>query len=180
MKKSELFFAFILLPVDIAMIIASFILAYYLRIRWEIMPVFSDIGIREYLRYCAYLMPGWIALLALNGLYYIKPVRSFFREAYRIVNASSTAMIFLVVVIFLTKTMFFSRLILVFTWVLSIITIIFGRSIIHFVQWNLLKYGIGRRNVILVGDNHVSANIISHLSQSGNREYKVCGVVNGD
>ena len=180
MKKSELFFAFILLPVDIAMIIASFILAYYFRIRWEIMPAFSDIGLREYLRYCAYLLPAWIALLALNGLYYIKPVRSFFREAYRIVNASSTAMIFLVVVIFLTKTMFFSRLILVFTWVLSIIAIIFGRAIVHSAQKHLLKYGIGRRNVILVGDNHVSASIVSHLSQSGNREYQICGVVNGD
>lgn len=180
MKKSELFFAFILLPVDIAMIIAAFILAYYLRIRWEIMPAFSDIGLREYLRYCAYLLPAWVALIALNGLYYIKPARSFFREVYRIVNASSTAMIFLVVAIFLTKTMFFSRLILVFTWALSIITVIFGRIVVHAVQNYLLRYGIGRKNVVLVGDNNTSANIVSQLSSSHNLYYKICGVLNGD
>lgn len=177
MKKSELFFAFLLLPVDIAMIIGSFILAYYLRIRWEVVPFSSDIGLHEYLKYSIYLLPIWIALLTLNSLYYTKPSRSFFREIYRIINASSTAMILLIVAIFVTKTMFFSRLILAFTWVLSIVMIILGRLIIRLIQRYLLKYGIGRRNLILIGDNSISERIIDHLSEHRNRDYKICGVI---
>ncbi len=180
MKKSDLFFAFILLPVDIAMIIVAFILAYYLRMGLEVIPAFSDIGIKEYLRYSVYLMPLWIAMNALNGLYHIKTNRSLFIELYRIINASSTAMIFLVVAIFLTKTMFFSRLILVFTWIISIITIFFGRLIIKLIQQYLLKFGIGQSNVILIGDNSTSESIVMHLSASNNKTYKICGVLNGE
>lgn len=180
MKKSDLFFAFILLPVDIAMIIAAFMLAYYFRIDLEVVPAFSDIGLQEYLRYCIYLIPFWLALNAAGGLYNIKSNRSLFSELYRIINAASTSMIFLIVVIFLTKTMFFSRLILAFTWIISIMTIIFGRLVVKSIQKYILKYGIGRNNVLLVGDNTTSESIIGHLSQSNDKAYKICGVLNGE
>lgn len=179
MKKSDLFFAFILLPVDIAMVIVAFILAYYIRIDLEVVPAFSDIGLREYLRYSVYLLPLWVALNALNGLYNIKTNRSFFSELYRIINASSTAMIFLVVAIFLTKTMFFSRLILAFTWIISIASIALGRLIIRLIEQSLMRYGIGTSKVILIGDNSTSESIVNHLSASKNKIYKICGVLNG-
>lgn len=179
MKKSDLFFAFILLPVDIAMIIIAFILAYYIRIDLEVVPAFSDIGLKEYLRYSFYLMPVWIALMALNGLYYIKATKGLFSEIYRIINSSSTAMIMLVVAIFLTKTMFFSRLILVFTWILSILTLFFGRLIIKLIQRSLFRFGIGRSNVILIGDNATSQNIVNNLSANKDKGYKIVGVLNG-
>lgn len=178
MKKSELFFAFLLLPVDIAMIIVAFILAYYLRIRWEIVPFSSDIGLRHYLIYCLYLLPFWVSFLALNWLYSIKRNVSFFREFYRIVNASSTAMILLVLVIFSAKITFFSRLILAFTWILSVLTITLGRAVVHGIQYYLLKFGIGQRNVLLVGDNETSKKIIDHLKAKKDRHYKIIGVLN--
>jgi len=180
MKKIDLFFAFILLPVDIAMIIAAFALAYYLRIDLEVVPAFSDIGMQEYMRYCIYLIPFWLVLNAAGGLYNIKTNRSLFAELYRIINAASTAMIFLIVLIFLTKTMFFSRLILAFTWIISIFTITFGRLLIKLIQRYLLKYGIGRNNVLLIGDNATSESIVSHLSRGKHRTFKICGVLNGE
>jgi len=180
MKKIDLLFAFVLLPVDIAMIIAAFILAYYLRIDLEVVPAFSDIGLREYLRYCIYLIPFWLTLNAVGGLYNIKANRGLFSELFKIINAASTAMIFLIVAIFLTKTMFFSRLILAFTWGISIITITFGRLVIKLIQRYLLRYGIGRSKVILIGDNAVSESVVSHLSRYKNKAYKIEGVLNGE
>lgn len=179
MKKIDLFFAFILLPVDFAMIIAAFVFAYYLRIDLEVVPAFSDIGLREYLRYSLYLMPAWIALLALNGLYNIRSKNGLLRELYQITVSSSTAMIILIMSLFLSKTDFFSRLILIFTWVASIILIFLGRVIIRTVQSYLLQYGIGRKNIILIGDNSTSANITEHLLRYKRNFYKIYGVLNG-
>lgn len=180
MKKSDLFFAFIQLPVDIIMTISAFALAYYLRINLEVVPALSDIGIREYLRYCFYLMPIWIALFSLNGLYRIKAANSFFAETYKIFSASSTAMLFLVVGIFLAHSLFFSRLILIFTWVLSILAICFGRIVIKLIQRYLFRFGIGRQNLVLIGDNNTSENVIYHLSKSKNSAYKVLGVLDAE
>ena len=180
MKKIDLFFAFVLLPVDVAMIVVAFILAYYLRIDLESVPALSDIGLNAYLHYCLYLLPFWLALNAIGGLYNIKANRGLFSEVYRIINAASTSMIFLIVAIFLTKTEFFSRLILAFTWGISILTLIFGRLVIKLIQRNLLNYGIGRSNVVLIGDNSISESVVSHLSSYNNKAYKILGVLNSE
>ena len=179
MKKSELFFAFILLPIDVAMILVAFVFAYYFRINLEVVPAASSIPVDEYLRYALYILPVWVALLALNGLYYIKTTSSTFTEFYKIFNASSTAMLFLVVGIFFYKITFFSRLILLFTWILSIVLIAFGRLAVKLIQKYLLKYGIGRRNVVLIGDNSTTEYIVQNFAKSGKLEYKFCGVLNG-
>lgn len=177
MKKTDLFFAFILLPVDIAMIIVGFVLAYYFRIDLEVVPAFSDIGLLEYLRYCLYLIPFWIILFALNGLYKIKITSSIFSEFYRILSASSTAILLLVVGIFLTRSLFFSRLILVFTWIFSILTISFGRVIIKIIQRYLVRFGIGRREVLLIGDNKTSRKIMQNLFGMRYAGYRVLGIL---
>ncbi|MFA4996322.1 MAG: undecaprenyl-phosphate glucose phosphotransferase [Patescibacteria group bacterium] len=180
MKRSELFFAFILVPVDIAMIIASFVVAYYLRADLETVSVFSNIGLEEYLRYSIYLIPIWITLFASHGLYNIKTSRSFWSEIFKIFNASSISILLLIVGIFLSRSLFFSRLILVFTWVTSIITISFGRTIVHLVQKDLLKFGVGERKMILIGDNSTSSNIINYVSGNVGAGYRVFGVLNND
>lgn len=180
MKRSELFFAFILVPVDIAMIIASFVVAYYLRADLETISVFSDIGLKEYLRYSIYLIPVWIALFASNGLYNIKTSRGFWSEIFKIFNASSIAILLLIVGIFLSKSLFFSRLILVFTWVVSIVAISFGRTIVQLAQKYLLKFGVGRRKIILIGDNSTSSNIANYVSGNVGAGYKIYGILNND
>ena len=161
------------------MIIIAFISAYYFRMNLEAVPAFSDIGLNEYLRYSVYLMPIWITLFALNGLYYIRGTASTLNEIYRIFSASSTAMLFLVLTIFFSHTSFFSRLILIFTWALSIIAISMGRIIVKMVQRYLFKFGIGRRVVILVGDNNTSESVAYHIAKETRLGYKVAGVLDG-
>ena len=180
MKRSELFFAFILVPVDIAMIIAAFVVAYYLRVDLETISVFSDIGLKEYLRYSIYLIPVWIILFASNGLYNIKTSRSFWSEIFKIFNASSIAILLLIVGIFLSRSLFFSRLILIFTWTASVIMISFGRTIVHLIQKYLLKFGVGRRKMILIGDNTTSSDIANYVSGNIGAGYKICGVLNNN
>ena len=181
MKKSDLFFALLRIPVDIVMIFVGFYIAYHLRVRLEIVPALAPgVGLTDYLHYAAYLMPIWIALIALNGLYYIKRAQGAFREIYRVINASSTAMIFFVLFIFLSKTLFFSRLILLFTWVFSILTIILGRMIIRWLQNYILKFGIGQKNILLIGDNQTSKSLISHLESTHDLRHNVLGVLNGE
>jgi len=179
MKKSELIFAFILLPIDIAMISLAFMAAYYFRIDLQIAPVFSDIGMREYLRYALYIVPIWIVLNGLNGLYNIRASSGIFNELYRIFNAASTAMLFLAVGFFFSKTIFFSRLILVFTWIFSIILISTGRLLIKMLERYLYRFGIGRRNLALIGDNSTSTLIAQKLSENSTFGYKVIGIFNG-
>lgn len=179
MKKSELFFAFILLPIDIAMIIAGFVLAYYFRITLEVVPAASSIPLSQYLRYTVILVPIWVLLFALNGLYYLRVSKSIYSVFYRVFSASSTAMLFLILEIFFSKTNFFSRLILIFAWIFTIILISLGRAIVRAIQISFYRLGWGRRNTLLVGDNSTSASIAKTISSSPVAQYRLKGVING-
>lgn len=181
MKKSELFFAFLLLPIDIGMIFLSFVLAYQLRVSLlDVLPALSDITLKQYLHYSLVIIPIWIVLFALNGLYYRRATGGVFHEFYKVLSASSTAMLFLVLIFFFSKTVFFSRLILIFTWVLSIILICLGRIILKMIQRYLLRYGIGRRNLLLIGDNQTSETVCKTVSKNPSFGYEVIGILNGE
>lgn len=179
MKKSELFFAFILLPIDIAMIIAGFVLAYYFRVTLEVVPAASSIPLSQYLRYTYILIPIWVLLFALNGLYYLRSTKSLYNIFYRIFTASSVAMLFLILEIFFTKTNFFSRLIMIFAWVLTIILITLGRAIVRAIQVSLYRVGWGKRNLLLVGDNSTSSSIAKTVLASNASPYRLKGTING-
>jgi len=180
MKRSELFFAFITVPVDIAMIIASFVMAYLLRRHLEVVGTFSQVGIKEYLSFSMYLIPIWIFLFTVNGLYKIKTSRNFLSDTYKIFSASSVAILFLVVGLFFGHTLFFSRLILIFIWIMSIFAISVGRLVIQAIQKYLLRYAIGQRRVVLVGDNGTSFNVANFIAEHASSGFKVCGVLNGE
>lgn len=176
MKRSELFFAFLQLPIDAAMIILAFVLAYYLRADLGVVSGFNDTGLQEYLKYAIYLLPVWIVLFAANGLYSVKNTTGFFNEFYKISVATSTAILFFVILIFFSKTLFFSRLILVFIWIISITVIMLGRLILRSVRRLLLSAGVGVRNVLLIGNNSAAIKINNELAgvSSG---LKVVGIV---
>lgn len=179
MKRFELFFTFILLPVDIAMIIASFVMAYYLRLDLHIGEEFSHIGVSEYLRYALYLIPIWILINALNGLYETKPQKGLFNRLYKVFISNSVAMLFLIMGIFFTKTAFFSRLILIFIWVISVVLIFLGRVIIKMIQLNLLKKGIGRRRLIILGSDIIAEFVVGEIRKNKEIGYEILGIING-
>lgn len=178
MKKSELIFAFILLPVDIAMILVSFVLAYYLRLNVETSAVFTT-DLLEYMKLAVYLLPAWLVVLALNDLYNQKTGKGFFNRIYKIFVSNSVAVLFLVLIMFFSKTLFFSRLILVFIWAISFILIVLGRLLVGTVQNYLLRYGFGRRNLLMVGRNELSQFVANEIKKNNLLGLKVVGVVNG-
>ena len=176
MKRSELFFTFILLPIDIAMFVFSFVLAYYFRSHLEA-PFLTDASLNTYIQYSLFLIPALILFFSLNGLYNRRNYTGYWSEFYKVGVSVSTTIFILIVVIFLSKSLFFSRLILVFTWVLALIMISFGRVMLRAIERYFLRYGIGVRNVLLIGNNDFSEKIASELKKQVNSSYKLIGVV---
>lgn len=180
MKKSELFFTFVLIPVDILMVASSFIIAYYLRFGLDSNGILSTIPIYQYINFSFTIIPIWIVIFVLNGLYNINLDRGLFNISRKVFVSNSVAILFLALGIFFAKTMFFSRLILIFIWLLSIILIMLGRIVIKIIRLNLMQFGIGRRNVLLVGDNLVSEFVAFEIKKNRGLGLKIIGVINGD
>lgn len=179
MKRSELFFSFLLLPIDIAAILCSFVLAYDLRVKVDLIPANTNVLLTDYLWSGIYLLPVWILFFALASLYKIDRHRNYPSLLYKIFISSSAAILLLIVFIFLNKVSFFSRLILVYTWGLSIVLVFIGRLILDEIRAFLFRYDIGVRRVLCIGTNEVTQKIIAESNRVVSLGMKVIGVING-
>lgn len=180
MKRSELFFSVILIPVDILMIATSFVLAYYMRVGLESVPEFASIPIYEYLKLSIYLIPVWIFIYAIDGLYDTHVGRGLFDIFKRVFISNSVAILILSLGIFFAKSLFFSRLILIFIWLFSIILVMVGRIVTKSVQLYLLQFGIARRNVLLIGNNETAEFVAAEIRKNPQLGLKIVGIINGE
>jgi exopolysaccharide biosynthesis polyprenyl glycosylphosphotransferase len=179
MKRSELLFSFLLLPIDAAMIIASFVLSYYLRIKGDILPVNSDITFGQYLWYVVYILPFWLLVYALSGLYKISRERNYFNDLYKIFVSNSVVILIFIVVIFFGRAFFFSRLILILILAISVFVVFLGRIIVGEIQRYLYKYGYGVHKVIVVGNGQVAFRLIHEILNQKRLGLKFAGIVTG-
>lgn len=176
MKKSELFFSFLLVPLDFLMIILAGISAYYLRftnVAAEIRPVIFSLPFGDYFQILFLIALAWLIIFALAGLYNIKGSRRLTAEVYRIILACSTGLMLIVVMIFVFRELFSSRFIVLVGWLLAIVYISFARIIVRLIQITLLSQGIGAHKVVLVGNSSTADALIHEFSSRRNSGYEV-------
>lgn len=167
MKKSELLFSFLLVPLDYLMIVLAGVVAYYIRFAeftTKIRPIIFELDFLKYFQ--AVLAVGiiWLFVFALAGLYNIREARKVVREFYRITLACSTGLMVVVILIFLRRELFDSRFIVMVAWILSIVFITISRVMVRIFQRYLFRYDIGVKKVILVGDSKTSDVLMQEFS----------------
>lgn len=150
MKRSELIFNVISVPVDFFMILAAATVAYFLRYRVETIPVLFELSYQQYLRIVLVGIPFLVLLFALNGLYTQKSTRSFLREIAKIAWAVSAGLMIVVILFFFNQHLFPSRLIILMGWVLSILLASIGRGILLLLQRHFLASGTGRHRLVII------------------------------
>jgi len=176
MKRSELFFSFLLVPLDFLMIVLAGISAYCIRYAeffQELRPVIFELEFRGYIKIVLLIAFFWLIIFALAGLYNIKGARRLVKEIYRVILACSTGFMLIVVLIFIRRELFDSRFIVLAGWVLAIFYIIVARSLVRLIQRALFKYGIGVHKVIMVGNSKTTDSLIHEFSSQKNSGYEV-------
>lgn len=176
MKRSELVFTFILVPLDFIMIILAGISAYYIRFSEftiGIRPVIFNLAFFNYLQAVLAIAFFWLIIFSLAGLYNVKAPRSMVKEFYRVVLACSTGLMLIVVLIFLRRELFDSRFIVLAGWILAIVYISLARILVRVLQKYLYVFQIGVHKVVLVGVSKTTDNLIYEFSSSKMSGYEV-------
>lgn len=149
------------------MIVLAGISAYNIRfaqITTEFRPVIFSLPFGEYLEILLSISFFWIIIFALSGLYNIRGPRSKVEEVYRVVEACSTGLMLVVILIFVFRELFSSRFIVLAGWLLAILYIILARLVVRFIQQAMFKYGIGVHNVVIVGSSKSTDILINKFS----------------
>lgn len=179
MKRSELYFTFSKIPVDLAMVVLSFVAAYFLRTVLDFVPIVYVEPLQSYLRFVLMTIPIWLVAFIFAGLYTVRSSRRL-EEFGKIIVAVSTAVAIVMAWIFLTRTFFFSRLIILYVWFVAIVFVTFGRYLITFVQRWLYRYKIGVHRVIVVGGNSSTRLIVEEIQKNRGLGYQLVKVIDED
>lgn len=176
MKRSELFFSFLLVPLDFIMILLAAVSAYYIRfseLTTGIRPVIFNLSFENYFKAVVPIAFFWLIIFAFSGLYNIKDARKLIKEIFRVVLACSTGLMLIVILIFIRRELFDSRFIVLAAWILAILYISISRALVRFIQRKLFKYNIGVHRVILVGNSSTTSNLIQYFSKNKDSGYEV-------
>ncbi len=174
MKRDEVALSAILVPVDALMILLAFTVAYWLRLQTDVIYL---LDFPLYLQFVVSVLPLWLAVFGLEGLYRVGSVRRGFDELAGIFVGVSLGVLLVMAAIFLTNTELNSRVILIYAYVLSLVFVWVGRWIVRSVQESLYRYGIGVRRVILIGKNGVALQLAAELIHRSELGYVYLGYI---
>jgi exopolysaccharide biosynthesis polyprenyl glycosylphosphotransferase len=169
LKKVELFFTTVLVPIDFLTIFLAGLSAYYLRFSnyyRGIRPVIFNSPLDEYLWTLLLISALMIPIFFLTGLYRTKKSISLVRDLAKIVLGCSMGLAMIAIMIFFRRELFDSRFIVLVGWVFSIIYLTIVHSFLNWLQRRLHVYGIGVHKIILVGNSKTADNLIAEFSSN--------------
>ena len=177
MKRSELFFSFIQVPVDFVMIILAAITAFAVRDIPQILtlqPKLYAFSFHTFIKIALIVAPIFILIYAFEGLYDIRVTRKFWKETLKVFSATSIGLVVIIVAIFLKREWFSSRFIILSAWLLATFYVVAARYFFQLVQkWLLRNRGIGVHRVLLIGHNGKLNTISRIIRLNRNLGYKV-------
>jgi FlaA1/EpsC-like NDP-sugar epimerase len=171
MKRSEIFFDIILVPLDFFAILAAGIITYIIRVSpalRSIRPVlFSiDLSLREYIGLVVVVALITLIIFAFLGLYSMGSTRGGFEEFTRISAGGTLSVATIIGWMFFRSELFQSRFILVAAWVISIIFVTLIRRFVRLAQIRLFERGIGTHLVVLIEVTTFPSNLKKHSKRT--------------
>ena len=161
-----------LAAMDCAMLLLAVYLAYRLRFDFKIALSPEVAGRPEfYGPLAAGLLPLWLGLLAVFGLYSPRYLMGGTEEYARAFNACTTGILLVIVVVFADPTVNIARGWLAAAWTLSIVLVCLGRFLIRRAVYRLRRHGYFVHRAAIVGVNGEARALAEEL-----RNYKASGL----
>ncbi len=183
MKRFELIFTFLQLPVDYLMLLLAGASAYALRFSpWiiAIRPVSfaAKLSWERYWPIVALVAFGWLIIFALSGLYNTDPNRKLARDLTRVVMACSTGFAAITIYVFFTLSKFDSRFLVLVGGALSIALVSLGRLLLRGCKALLYRVGVGLRRTVIIGNEKIAKTIREAFLGQPRLGYNIVGTFN--
>ncbi len=175
-NKIELFFSFLLVPLDYLMLLLAGISAYYLRFSdyyVDIRPVIFDLPFTEYFQALLGVALIWLIVFTIAGLYHLGGLGRLARELSRVFLACFSGLAVLSIIIFFQRELFDSRFIVLVGFVLAFFYISIARMFIRWLKRYLFKFGIGIHRIVLVGESQSSEKLKDEFRNNKRQGFKV-------
>jgi exopolysaccharide biosynthesis polyprenyl glycosylphosphotransferase len=179
-NNASLVYNFCLVIGDFLALVAAFVGAFVLRVTLDNTPVEHPISALTYIGIFAALLPFWILIFALLGLYNSTIYERRFSELGRLLTGSFIGMLFVIFWNFLAVDPIFpAKLVPIYGFVLGFVFLVLFRNIARLVRTELFGFDIGLTKVVLVGNTDMTGELVKSLATSSKSGYKILAVIGG-
>jgi exopolysaccharide biosynthesis polyprenyl glycosylphosphotransferase len=165
---------------DALAITSAFTIAYVLRVSLSSTPLSAQVSSQTYIAALLSLLPFWILVFGLLGLYNSKIYDNRFSEIGRLLIGSFVGILFVISYSYIANTTIFpARLVTVYGFLFAFAFVFIFRTIARGIRRELFRFGIGINNVLIIGDTPITHELVQRLSNTTVTGYKVVGIVGG-
>lgn len=163
---------------DFLALIAAFVAAYILRVTISDVPIANQVPARAYFETFLLVLPFWILIFGLLGLYNNNIYEKRFVEFGRLLIGSFIGLLSVIFINFLSaEPLFPAKLVPIYGFALGFVLLLIFRNMARLIRTELFTFKIGLNNVILVGNTTMTAELIDLLHDSRQSGYNILGVI---
>ncbi len=176
-SNASLAYNFFLVLGDFLGLLASFIAAFAIRAASPV-AVANPMHVGSYALIFASLLPFWLLIFALLGLYNANIYERRFAEAGRLFLGSFLGLLFIIFWNFISvEPLFPAKLVPIYGFVLGFVLLVIIRNFARFVRTKMFAYGRGLNRVAIIGNTAMTKELLDSLEDSKISGYQVIGVI---
>lgn len=175
--RNTKFYGFILIIIDTLVLLATFVAAYIARVQYDPRPLLSNIHAYDYLYNFILIIPFWIFIFAVLGLYNQNTYNRRLLEWAKITVGCLIGILFVIGWQYVSnQNILPARLVAVYAFFGATFLIIFEREIFRFVRNQMFKCGKGINKVLLIGTSKIAKDIARNLANTAKTGYEIVAI----
>jgi len=177
-NNASFIYAVFLVLGDFLALVAAFTAAYVLRVKLDPRPLIEQVPAMVYLSASLAVLPLWILVHALIGLYNAEVYERRFKELGRLLVGSFLGILVVIGYDFVSSESFFpARLVPVYGLALGFGFLVVFRAVARIIRELLFFVGLGISNVLIVGDSEASEDFADSIRNTKRTGQRVLGIV---
>ncbi|OQA42146.1 MAG: UDP-glucose:undecaprenyl-phosphate glucose-1-phosphate transferase [Chloroflexi bacterium ADurb.Bin325] len=168
---------------DVLLISVALLIAYWLRYDRQLFRLVdpaNNVPFSVYLPLVGVLTVIWLAASHRAGAYDVRRGRPLLDELYSVVNATTLAIMLMVVLVFFYRRLFYSRIIFVYAGIAIVVLVGLARGVRQVILTRLRQAGQGVDRVVIIGAGEVGRTVIRNLIAQPELGYRVVGFLDDD
>lgn len=177
-NNASLAYAVLLVIGDFLALLAAFSFAYILRVKFDPRPLINHIPAQTYFSTFLSILPLWILVFAVIGLYDQKVYEKRFTELGRLFIGSILGILVIIGYDFLADGKLFpARLVPIYSLALGFGFLVLFRALARSLRRNMYGFGVGVSNVLLIGNTPITEQVGEAIRNTKTTGQRVLGVV---
>lgn len=176
-RRNSKLYSFILMLVDALVLIIAFVSAYIARVVLDTRPLLQEVYKYDYLFSALIIVPFWVAVFALIGLYQPKTYNRRLVEWAKIFVGAFLGILLVIGWEYVSgRDIFPARLVTVYAFAGSFVLIVFEREIMRLIRTISYRYGRGIRRVLIIGSSGATSDIATSLADTHKSGHAVVAI----